>query len=271
MRFFTGLHLLLTLQVIHGKRTIFKMEVTDEEDGDLMDMHIDMEHPMTGSSVKAVLKQRNDKDFDVSLNSSTFILKGIETKVTLNGVVSLGFLDYGYQINASLTGKLNDNIPFEYNLKFDRQFICPHFDLFHELLETQGSLTDNDDLFSFKSSLKTDKCKESDGLFSYLTIDVDLDWRRNYLIHPTKLRQLFVFEGDSGYESMNMSSPMMDINVTADWIDNETDFKTKKKAVFKSNKLLDWLPSFQIDYLRNQEEIMLSLIRGNKLKIRDEL
>jgi hypothetical protein len=261
---------------IDCKRIIFKLEVTDQaDDGGAIDIHFNLNHSMTGSTVLGVIKQRNQEDFDVSLDLTTFALWGIQTDLKLKGVISLGFIEYGYQVSGSLFGQLN-NITFQYNLKFDRQFICPQFDLFHELQETRQaeSSGNNDDLFSFKSTLKTINCKDSQGINSALVIDINLDSKNNPLIQESKLRQLFVFERDSGNETMSMTSPIIDINVTADWKDlnDKNSFRSTKKAIFMSKKILEWLPSFEIEYLRTQEQLILKLVRAEELNNkRDEL
>ena len=249
---------LMTVDRSDGKRTIFKLEISDEEreDGNA-DFHLQMDHPSTGTSMKGFLKQNSVSDFDVFLSGSSYIFGGMKSDFSINGITALTGLEAGYHVNCSLKGIINST-PFTYLLDFSRLFICPHFTLHHQLT------TENETPLSFVSSLKQENCRDNDGNFSHLVIDIDLDSHTNPLIQETRLKQLFVFEDDSGWESMNFTNPVMDIRVTAEWKDLNDDkaFSSRKRAVFQSNKLLDWIPSFDIQYIRNQEQIMLNLIRG---------
>lgn len=246
--------------VVAEKRSVFSLDVTEEEEHP--GYTVTISHPGSYSSLNGLLlkKTSSDYEYDVSLKAVTF-LSGDKTLLDLNGTLSLLPNENGYRVNASLEGKYNDKNDFQYKMDFDRKLTCPQYNLFHSLSVDTG--------LECKSSLKTENCQDSLGDNSHLRIDLNLTDPENPFIDRTTLKQLLVFQNDSGYETMNMTGPLMDIQVNAEWKDlKKEDLTSRKKAVFKSH--VDLIPSFEIHYLRDQEQVMLKLLHSLPLKQSDE-
>lgn len=158
-----------------------------------------------------------------------------------------------------------------YLLDVARRHSCPEIVLTHNLTTMPAEVI-------YFSSNVSEKCLGAsaidDLLASVLAINVTLETQLSRLA-SVDLKQIFVFNGNNGWESMNFSNPLMDINVTAEW-DSDGGYSHTKKALFAS-KLISWLPSFSIEYdnLRDQPISLLAKIfkenRSAKISHRDEL
>ncbi|KAI1280861.1 hypothetical protein HDE_13521 [Halotydeus destructor] len=141
-------------------------------------------------------------------------------------------------INKSQLRHEQSGISGIYLLTVQRQPECPTLSLSHNLTTVPKGF------FDFSSNV-SEKCDITDGIPS---IVMDINLTLNTLLSELAsidLQQIFVHNGPDGWESMNCSNPIMDINVTAEW--NGMQKRHIKKALFTS-KLLPWLPSFTLEY-----------------------
>ena len=127
---------------------------------------------------------------------------------------------------------------------------CPKYQLWHSL-DTSPA-----DLVAFSSNV-TGSCRP-EGDLERVFITVHLDGEVTPLI-KTRLEQVFVFEGDGRvWEEMQMQNAALDIKVKGDWPSGERGFK---RATFNS-KLLQYIPSFVLEYVKSEQEIVFKVIKS---------
>lgn len=114
---------------------------------------------------------------------------------------------------------------------------CPWIRLSHNVT------TQPRDVVNFSSNV-TETCFEHNS--SLLAINVTLDSLLNPLVN-LDLQQVWIYNDQDGWESMNLTNPLVDINVAAEWVNSREHSSHIKTASFVS-KLLPWLPSFNINY-----------------------
>ena len=144
---------------------------------------------------------------------------------------------------------------------------CPTMSLSHNLTTTPSGIV-------YFSSNVSEKCDLSTKIVavpssSILEINITLQSQLSPLL-SVDLQQIFVYNGSNGWESMNCSHPLMDMNVTADWNEDDVNFKQHTKQAIFSSKLLHWLPSFILKYNNmpnNPIELLLSILRTSSHRL----
>lgn len=172
---------------------------------------------------------------------------------------------FGIESNSTFDSPLL-NFSGRYSLDARRQYdSCPHLTLSH-------SITTQPKEFLMFASDVWESCDSSDH--SYLNLNLSLSSILSPLL-TTRLDQVWLFNHTTGHgwESMNATNPLMDIMVNAEW---DNLFNHKKRAQFISSQIVDfWIPTFEILYDRNRENMSLSIIREfsshNDNAVHDEL
>ena len=136
---------------------------------------------------------------------------------------------------------------------------CPGYQLWHSL-ETIPS-----DLVTFSSNV-TGSCSHDNSL-EQVIITIDLNGKLNPLL-KTRLDQIFVFEGTRIWEEMKMKNAAFDIHVKADWPDEKRGYK---RATFKSHLPEHILPSFVLEFIKNEQEEVFKVIKSLVGYEKDEL
>ena len=152
------------------------------------------------------------------------------------------------EIHSLLT--FRDQLKVTYDLKCERRQICPRIILNHSLATYPHGLV------TFQSEA-IETCHETNDRPSrgrnddqpFIPSDVIINILLQSHLYPilnTQLDQIFVFSSSStGWESMNATNPVADINVQADW--NDT-FHLKTASFL--GKMFN-LPSFDVEYNKN--------------------
>lgn len=215
-------------------------------------VHFDITTSHSNDEYKVNFKYKENFNFNVNVKHSngTYLLEGKCDTLNsyLNGEINYQNLTQSSVLYVgSIDGNIDTvNISYKLFVKTDK---CPTVELNHTLT------TSPIDLVTFSSTL-TGNCNKDDSL-NLVSIVIDLDGKLTPLL-KTRLDQIFVFEDDRMWEEMTMSNTFIDINVKADWPGNKYGYK---RATFKS-KLFQSIPSFTLEYLKSEEEIILKLIKS---------
>jgi hypothetical protein len=191
------------------------------------------------------------KLFDISLRSNTYSHLNAKSRTRvmrdpksddLIVLTNLTFNDSFNQMSAN------------YNLTFISAKTCPTISLYHNLTTIPDSIL-------YFSSNVTEVCDFDDKFSSQMNINISLESQLWHLANA-ELRQIFEFERNEGSESMNVTHPLMDISVTANWT-KKSNLIHYKKAIFKS-KITDFIPSFEIEFQKYKDipnKLILNILK----------
>lgn len=245
---------LVYLDLIDVKVSI-REEKEDEKGKDADDLFY-----IIGMEMKQPLEMVIQGFLRFELRNSTFVN---DLKAS-NGIQlqSKGFFertqDDGFKLKIHSQLTTRDHVNVTYDLECERRHVCPRIVLNHSLTSFPREFV------TFQSeAIETcyTKSSEHDHDFntpSDLIIKILL-YSHIYPILNTKLDQIFVFQHSTGWESMNATNPVADINVKADW--NET---VHLKTASFTGKMFN-LPSFDIEYHKDDGYSLLMKTKRIKL------
>lgn len=180
--------------------------------------------------------------------------------ISFYGLVHQNFYegDYEFSLNGNvylngMVSPINDLIQlhspdYRYNLTVHHRNSCPMpLSIYHTLQHNEDP-----SILSFKSTV-SQTC-EKDINFSNMTIDIDLQSSK-FPVLSTRLDQLFVFEGDSGWEEMKTTNPLLNITVSANW----NGKMHIKKAIF-TPQVQSLLPYINIAYEKIEDAITFNML-----------
>ena len=248
--------LLCLIAVTGARKSLFAFQVFDGDEADGYEVTFSFRSSVSGHGRMKKTTDSQRVMFDVELSGRIS-----DEDVHADALVELQPAGSGYTIRTEARLQSAAGITATYLMQAHRLYECPRLVLQHNLTTVPA------ELFSFSSGL-TETCDGENR--SHLAIDMDLSSSLSHLIE-THLQQVFLFSGDSGWESMNATNSAMDVAVIAEWSGSGIRYHHKKTAKFDS-KIADWLmPSFSLEYENKADRIILCILKDISRQSHDEL
>lgn len=217
------------------------------------DFTIDLEK--TNENYIGKISIRKPSEFDILANAS---VNYDETQAQINSSFSCSNLNIfgksktilkkqssGLIIEKWLDFNQGSDLKGQYNLTLIKNNSCPSITLFH-------NLTLNPKEILFFSSNVTENCyQQNDELSSEMNINITVESLLWQLVNG-KLKQLFVFNKNDGWETMNATHPLADISVTGKW-NKDLDVTFYKYAKLTS-KIPDVIPNIEIKFVNYKDK-----------------